>query len=89
MLKFLKIAPTNSLVNFSCYSVPGQSFCLWSSSQLPLTEIQTNKSTERDRTLTGVSYVFPSNSGPSYISTPQSTNSFKKQVGHTAGSRRE
>lgn len=89
MLKFFKTAPTNSLVNFSCYSVPGQSFCLWSSSQLPLTEIQTNKSRERDRTLTLVSYVFPSNSGPSYISAPQSTNIFKKQVGHTAGSRRE
>lgn len=56
---------------------------------LPLTEIQTSKSRERNSTLTLVSYVFPSNSRASYISAPQSTDSSENQTGHTVGSRRE
>lgn len=52
--------------------------CPWSSSQLPVTGIQTNKPKVRDSTVTLVSYVFPSNSRASYISAPQSTNSWRE-----------
>lgn len=83
------IVSTNSLVNFSCGSLPCQSFPLSSSSQSPLTEIQTNKSGERDSTLTLASYVLPSNSRLGCISASRSTNSCKKQIGHTVGSQKE
>lgn len=61
------------MINFSQYSFPCQSSTVQFSAAF-LTEIQTNKSRERDSTLTLVSYVFPSNCRASYISVYCSPN---------------